>query len=117
MSARKCKGVKFAFICTLGWKVIDRTQTPTPVTVSDLYMQRSLVANTHVSDLLMTFWRCPPTDRPPSRQPPALSFSSVGGCSLAPLVRAPQVKELAFQTGPVTPVRNVAGATKGAEHP
>lgn len=81
-------------------------------------MQRSLlVANTHVSDLLMTFWRCPPTDRPPSGQRPALSFSSVGGCSLVPLVRAPQVKESVFQTLPVTAVCNVAGATKRAEHP
>lgn len=37
----KCKWVKFAFICALGGKIIDWTQTPTPITVSDLYMQYS----------------------------------------------------------------------------
>lgn len=47
----------------------------------------------------------------------ALNFSNVGGCSLAPLLKASQAKELAFQTGPVIAVHSVAGATKGAEHP
>lgn len=55
----------------------------------------------------------PPAVVPPGR-PAALSFSNVGGCSLAPLSKASQGKELALQTGPITAVCSTAGAT---EHP
>lgn len=47
-----------------------------------------------------------------------LSFSDAGGCSLAPLSKVSQVKELVrFSNGPVFTVHSVAGATKDAEHP
>lgn len=75
------------------------SKTPTPITVSDLYMQCSFLVEKH--QCVRHAYELSGTPLPQAVLSPehwfALKFSSVGGCSLAPRVNASQVKESAFQ--------------------
>lgn len=66
-----------------------------------------------VSEPPMRLWRCPP----PGGRLSGTGLRSAFPVSPAPLLKASQVKEFAFQSGPVTAAHGVAAATEGAEGP